>query len=306
MSFKKAEGSVGRAKIMIFGESGVGKTTFGMRWSELGGKMAVIDLEDGTHRYDQEFEFDRWDPTPTCMQDVMDAIDWLITQEHEYTTLMIDPVGMVWDFAQAHWEKRFLQTRKSGKSPGHHGDHYEIQPADWRIVKAFYRRFFHKLREMDLNVICTARAKPKYAEGAGAKMMQREGTTFDSEKGTNYEMDTVLHMRKLATGQRIVDVEKHRSFRNPMPDRIDITEGLGIFLDHFGDAIKRKAEPIEYATEETIREIKLQLGILDVIGDKERQYLRKLGVASWQDMPQKRASDILAKLTKKADAKVPF
>jgi len=290
---------------MVFGESGVGKTTFGLRWGELGGRMAVIDLEDSTLRYDKEFDFDRWTPTPTCMQDIMDAIDWLVTQKHEYTTLMIDPVGFVWDFCQAHWEKRFLQTRKRD-SPGHHGDHYEIQPADWRIVKSFYRRFFHKLREMDLNVICTARVKPKYAEGAGAKMMQKEGITFDSEKGTNYEMDTVLHMKKLVTGQRIVSVEKDRSFRNPLPESIDITDGIGIFVDHFGEAIKRKAEPIKYADEETIKNIQLQLAILEIIGDKERKYLRKLGVASWQDMPQNRASDILAKLTEKADEKVPF
>ena len=305
MTFQKADTSVSRAKIMIYGESGVGKTTFGLNWGEMGGKMAVIDLEDSTTRYDKEFDFDRWSPTPTCMQDVMDAIDWLITKEHEYTTLMIDPVGIIWDFAQSHWEQRFLQTRKP-TSPGHNGDHYEIQPADWRIVKSFYRRFFHKLREMDLNVICTARAKPKYADGAGAKMMQKVGSTFDSEKGTNYEMDTVLHLKKLATGQRMIDVEKHRSFRKPMPETIDITQGLGIFLEHFGDAITRKAEPIEYANEETVQGIKTQLGVLGVIGDKERQYLKKLGVSSWQDMTQSRASEILAKLTVEADKQVPF
>ena len=119
--------------------------------------------------------------------------------------------------------------------------------------------------------------------------------TFDAEKGTHYEMDTALHFKHLANGERVAHVVKHRSFRKPMPSLFEI-ETMDVTVDHFGDAISRKAVPIQYITEETKTEIS---GLLDLIGveiEMRRKALKKYGVTRLEDLKQKQAEEILAKL----------
>jgi len=303
--FDKAIGTVPRAKIMVFGDTGSGKTVFGLQWGRLGGNLAVIDTEASTHRYDKEFGFHREEPKN--IHEFLECIDWLTTEKHEFTTLMIDAVTIVWDWVLQHWEERFLATRgpKGGKpaGKGHRGDHYELQPADWRIVKAYWRRIFQRLRRMDLNVIVTARAKPLYAEG---EMMRKIGETFDSEKGTGYEMDTVLHLEKKLS-QYFAKVKKHRSFDNPMPGEIDITDGIGFFREYFGDAVTRTAVPVVYVKDATLEEIFSNLAFLGMEEQKARRNVfKKYGVSAWSDLDEETAQELLTNLAAKAAKKEPW
>jgi len=298
--FKKAEGETPRAKLFVYGGAGSGKTVFGMRWSELGGKLAVMDNEGGTHRYDREFEFHRFEPKN--MSDVKEAIRWLGSESHDFTTLMIDPVTIMWDWHQQQWEEEFLRSRNPANA-GHYGGRYEFQPGDWRLVKQDWKRIFYLLRQLDMNVIATARAKAEYA--TGGEMMQRIGDTFDAEKGTNYEMDTALHFKKLANDERVAQVIKHRSYRKKMPNQFSI-ETMDVIVDHFGDAISRKAVPIEYITEESKEEMTRLLDFLGIEIEKRRKALKQYSVTRAEDLTQKQADEILIKLRKKSAKVTPF
>lgn len=304
--FQLASQSIPRAKIFMYGESGSGKTTFALNWAKVGGKIAVIDLEDSTKRYDHEFEFHRWTPTPTTIQEIIQAIDFLSTTEHDFTTLLIDPVTLMYDMVMAYWEEKFLETRKKD-AVGHHGDHYEIQPKDWQLIKKFWRRIFYKLRTMDMNVICTARSKTLYAENTG-QMMKAIGKTFDSEKGTDYEMDTCLNMVRIReTNQYMIITDKHRSFTNPMPNSIDNTGcNMQFFVKYFGDAMTRKAIPVKYITQDMKHKIEFLLDTLNVKEEKRRAALSKWGVSTIDDLTENSANEIIKSLEKKLEAVSPF
>jgi len=305
MPFELASKSIPRAKIFIYGESGTGKTSFPLKWSELGGKLAYIDLEGGTNRYDNEFKFYRWNPIPTSIEEILSILDFLGTKDHDFTTIVIDPLTIVYDLTLLYWDKIFLRTRE--KKKGHHGDFYEVQPLDYKLINRFWSRIFLRLRNMDLNVICTARSKTLY-DTSSEVMMKSIGKTFDSQKSTDYEFDTVFSSTRIKeTDQYILYTDKHRSFYNKMPVSIDWTgANMDFFKKYYGESITRKAIPIQYITQEIKQKIELLLNTLGVTEEKKYAALNQWGVSQIDDLLLDSANEIVLKLENKLAKVTPF
>ena len=84
LAFQPAGETTRRLKMLCWGDNGTGKTTMGVQFPN----PAVIDLEGGTEHYGGDFQFDVLKVTEA--DDINAAVDGLLTQDHDYRTLVID------------------------------------------------------------------------------------------------------------------------------------------------------------------------------------------------------------------------
>lgn len=280
--FVRATRSPRRLKLLLWGDTGTGKTTLALQFPS----PAVIDLEGSTDLYGGKFQFDVL-PT-TSVEGVTEAINFLARKPHGYRTLVIDPITVLWESLQRKWSDIFLARNKGGK--GHKFEFYELQTRDWMTIKAEWKEIIRALIELPMNVIVTARAKTQYAEGG---FMKAVGETFDGEKSLPYLFDTIVHLEIDSAGNRIAKTAKDRSEKLPP----EFVPSYAVLERLFGAAdLARPAEPIQYATElqqAKIRALGLEVGMTmpEILAR-----LRDYGATSLQDLTHENAEIILGKL----------
>ena len=281
--FRPAASTDRRLKALFWGDSGVGKTTLALRFP----RPAVIDLEGGTEHYGSAFEFEVL--KATTADDVTKAVDWLLTNQHPYRTLVIDPVTLYWDALQRKWSDIFLRRNKSSK--GHHLEFYDLQPRDWMAVKAEMKDLFRKLIQLDMNVIVTARQKAQYAD---AGFMRVIGETFDGEKTLPYVFDTILRLYRDPNGRYMAENIKDRTNRLPH-GHFEVS--YQIIEDRLGkESLGRVAVPASTASAaqlETLRHLIAASGMEDVA---VRGRLRDYGADRLEALTEAHAQLIIAKL----------
>lgn len=227
--FQKAEKMEKRLKLLLWGDSGAGKTTLALQFPN----PVVIDLEGGTDHYGEAYKFDVL-KTSTADQ-VMESINWLQEKNHSYRTLVIDPITIYWDSLQKKWSDILLKHNK--KSKGYKFEYYDMQVKDWQAVKGEFKELIRKLIMLDMNIIVTARQKTKYADG---EMMKAIGETFDGEKSLPYLFDTIVRLYRDEKGKYIGENIKDRTNNLPVGA---FKCSYKLFQDSFGKAaLQRKAE----------------------------------------------------------------
>lgn len=189
-----------RVKIFVWGDSGVGKTVLSLQFPS----PAVVDLDNGTDPYKDKFGFSV--KKTSNVDEVRRLVEWLGTNQHPYSTLVIDPITILWESMLQKWSDIFLQ--RNTKSKGYKHEFYDMQPKDWKAPKADLKKLIRMLLALDMNIVVTARSKPKY-RSSGEDFMAIDGETFDGDKSLPYMFDTVLHLENLE-GKRMVACTKDR------------------------------------------------------------------------------------------------
>ncbi|MBU1701037.1 MAG: ATP-binding protein [Candidatus Eisenbacteria bacterium] len=203
--FKKSRSLDKRLKLFVWGDSGTGKTTLALQFPN----PAVIDLEGSADLYGGLFDFDVL--RASTADEAMTAVQWLASHQHEYRTLVIDPVSVYWDALQKKWSDIFLRRNKGSK--GYRFEFYDLQVRDWMTIKAEFKDFIRRIIALDMNVIVTARQKTQYADGA---FMKAIGETFDGEKSLPYLFDTILRLYRDEKGRFLGECIKDRSQKLPL------------------------------------------------------------------------------------------
>jgi len=285
--FTRSERVTKRVKIFLWGDSGTGKTLLAIQFPA----PVVLDLERGSEQYGDVHPFEVL--PANSADDCMKAVDWLLVHKHPYRTLVVDPITVYWEMLQRKWSEILLLRNKQSK--GNKFDFYDMQPKDWMPLKSELKEFIRKLLALDMNIICTARAKPLYAEG---ELMRKVGETFDGEKSLPYSFDTVLRLTREA-GKYVAETIKDRTQKLPTGQW---EQSYGVFETAFGKrTVTREANPVKLVTEEQKVALKALIKALRLNDEKVAERLESYGAASLEDLTRDNAAVIIEKLTAAKD-----
>ena len=268
---KKPEAKEKRLKLFLYGPAGVGKTTASLQFPN----SYVIDMEKGTDYYSESMNKSGSAVLQTVSaEDIKNEIRSLLTEKHEYRTLIIDPITQLYNSLQDKWTRIFEKHSKSDAS--------EIQDFGmryWGRVKAEYKSIQRMLLSLDMNVIITSHQKDVY--GAG---MQKVGVGPDSMKGDSYVFDMVFRLDNI-NGKRIAFTEKERAEigKNKFPESFEWS--YANFTKFYGqDIIERVAAPVVMATKEQVAEVTHLLDVVKLDDTVISDWFTKADVETWDEM----------------------
>ena len=203
---KKATLEDAYLKMMVWGESGSGKSRFALSAPN----PIVIDLEGSTRLYANEFDFykaevdkaeKRANNPATLTVNLITEI--LEGQYPDRKTLIIDPITDLLDCIEDVSAKKYEQM--IGKKVQ---ELNQLQKTKWYAYRReMSRTVLNQLKDVPMNLILVARAKNVWDTKDGK--MQPVGLTYDALDIVEYLMDIVIQLEKSGDGTKAI-VKKSR------------------------------------------------------------------------------------------------
>jgi hypothetical protein len=246
--------------MFIYGTAGAGKTTAAIQFP----KAYVIDCERGTDQYDRQIIDNGGVVYQTSdMAEVIAEVKSLLTERHDYRTLVIDPITTAYNDLIDKCEQRV------GADFGRH-----IQAANKEM-----KRLANLILALDMNVLVTAHAKKEYGDN-----MKVVGVTFDGWRSLDYWFDLVIEInRKKGAKDRMARIVKTRI--PTFPDQEAFQWSYDAICERYDAAtLDREAAPVAMATPEQVAEIKALLSVVRLPEGTTDKWLSKAGVETWEDM----------------------
>jgi hypothetical protein len=256
---RKPEAVVKRLKMFMFGPAGVGKTTAAIQFPN----SYIIDAERGTENYDKVVSGSGSVVFATTdINEVVQEVKSLLTEKHDFRTLVIDPITPLYND---------LLDKCESQVGADFGRHYGA-------ANKTMKRLANLIMNLDMNVIVTAHAKTEY----GANL-SKLGYTFDGWRQLDYWFDLVVELGKKGK-KRMAKVVKTRI--ETFPDE-DVFEWSYEAIRKRYDAsiLEREAQQVSLATPEQVREVKDLLNIVRLPDGLVDKWLSKAQVETWEDMP---------------------
>lgn len=214
-------------KIMIWGESGSGKSRFSLSAPS----PLVIDLEGSTRLYADEFDFykaevDKTNPlasnpatlTVNLIKEILEG------QYPDKKTLIVDPLTDLLDCIEDISAKKY-ETMIDKKI----SELNAVQKTKWYAYRReMARTVLNQLKDTPMNLILVARAKNVWDNKDGK--MQPVGLTYDALDIVEYLMDIVIQLERNGEETRAI-VKKSRL--GNLPKILDVKN-----YDSIGQALK--------------------------------------------------------------------
>jgi len=188
IEIRKAKRSSARARVLVGGPSGAGKTYSGLLLAKgLGGRCVVIDTEQGSSDlYDGLHEFDVVDLSPPFAPErYIEAI--AACEDAGYDVIVIDSITHEWSGKGGCLElvDDIARARYRGNTWSAYS---EITPRHRAFIDAMLRSKCH--------IIATARSKTETAQvdDGGRKKVVKLGMKAETRDGVEYEFTTVLDL----------------------------------------------------------------------------------------------------------------
>lgn len=285
---KKPEVKEKRLKLFLFGPPGSRKTTSALQFP----KSVLIDMERGSEQYTKTINKAGSVVLETNNPDeVMVEVKALLTEKHEYRTLIIDPVTIFYQALQDKWSRIFEHHAKTEKEK-------ELQDFGmryWGRVKSEYKSFLRMLLQLDMNLIVTSHQKDIYGPN-----MQKVGIGPDSMKGDNYVFDYVFRLN-VVNDKAIAITEKQRSEPlEPQKFPAEFEWSYDNFLKFYGkEIVEREAVAVPLASAEQVAEITRLLDIVKVNDEDVTKLFIKHDVDSWEELTSEAIQKYIDTLKKK-------
>jgi hypothetical protein len=253
----------------------VGKTTAAIQFPN----SYIIDCEKGTENYDKlvtasgSVVFQTTD-----INEVVQEVKSLLTEKHEYRTLVIDPITTIYNDLLEKCE------HKVGTDFGRH----------YGEANKTMKRLANLIMALDMNVVITAHAKAEYGQN-----FSKIGYTFDGWKQLDYWFDLVVELGKKGK-KRFAKIVKTRL--EQFPDEDVFEWSYDAIKKRYDVAIlERDAAPVSLSTPDQIREIKDLLALVRLPEGTTEKWFNKAGVDNWEDMP----ADVIAKCIEYVKNRLP-
>lgn len=264
-----------RLKALFFGPAGVGKTTATIQFP----KPYLIDTEKGAENdsyvkllndsggaYFFTADFD----------EMMNEVTALLTESHDYQTLIIDPLTVVYHDLMDKSVKRLARqenVEEDSEKITAFGRHKAMP--DRKI-----KHLLNLLLRLDMNVIITSHAKPNW-EKSGKDVVQN-GMTFDCYTKLDYLFDLVFELQKRGK-ERVGVVKKTRVAGFAEGDVFPFN--YDEIAKRYGrETLERKAVPQVLATKEQAAELQRLVTLLKVPADITDKWLDKAQAETFSEM----------------------
>lgn len=258
---KKPEEIQKRLKALFYGSAGVGKTTAAISFP----KVYLIDTEKGAEnsQYAKTISKNGGAVFQTSdFDELMTEVKALLTEKHEYKTLVIDPLTTLYND---------LLDKSALKNGTEFGRHYS--EANKQI-----KHLLNLLLRLDMNVIITSHAKNEYGQN-----MSVLGQTFDCYKKLDYLFDLVFEVQKRGK-DRVGIVKKSRI--ESFPDTEHFPFSYDEIASRYGkEVLERDAVAQEFASEQQVTEIVRLIDLIKVPEEVYQKWLDKSNSEKWEEMP---------------------
>lgn len=272
---RKPEAVTKRLKLFMFGPAGVGKTTAAIQFPN----SYIIDCERGTENYDKLITASGSSVFQTTdVNEMIQEVKALLTEPHEYRTLIIDPITTVFND---------LLDKCETQVGSEFGRHYGA-------ANKTMKRLANLIMNLDMNVIMTAHAKAEYGQN-----LAKLGYTFDGWKQLDYWFDLVIELSK-AGKKRYGKVTKTRIETFPDEDRFEWSYDA-IRERYDASILERPAQRLALATPEQVRELKELMTVVRLPDGLVDKWLSKAQVDTFDDM----AAETVAKCIEYVKGRLP-
>lgn len=266
----KPEAIQKRLKALFYGSAGVGKTTAAIQFP----RPYLIDTEKGAENTQYTNILDKNGGAifqTTDFDDLIKEVKALLTEKHEFKTLIIDPLTTLYnDLLDKSALLLKAQSKEKDATGTEFGRHYGEANKKMKHLLTLLLR-------LDMNVIVTSHAKNEYAGN-----MSIIGTTFDCYKKLDYLFDLVFEIQK--RGQNRVGLVK-KSRIETFPDTETFPFSYDEISERYGrDVLERDAIAQVLATKDQVNEIKRLIDLLKIPQESYQKWLDKAEAENFDEM----------------------
>lgn len=271
---KKAEVTTKRLKALFYGDAGAGKTTAAIAFP----KVYLIDTEKGSVN-------DQYVKTlndgggvvfhTTDFDELITEIRSLLTEKHEFKTLVIDPLTTLYNDLLDKSEKEV------GTDFGRHYAHSNKK----------MKQLLNLLVRLDMNVIITCHSKNEYGQNLAIL-----GKTFDCYKKLDFLFDLVIEIQKRGK-ERAGIIKKSRI--ESLPDGENFPFSYDEIAKRYGrESIEKDATPEILASVEQITELNRLVELLKIPEETTDKWLIKANSSTFDEMTSEQISKCIEHLNK--------
>ena len=272
---KKATIVEKRLKGLFFGDAGAGKTTASISFP----KVYLIDTEKGSVNDQYVKMLNDGGGAVLHTQDfdeLVDEVKSLLTEQHDYKTLVIDPLTTLYNDL----------LDKSEKSVGSDfGRHYAHSNKKMK-------QLLNLLVRLDMNVIITCHSKNEYGQNLAVL-----GKTYDGYKKLDFLFDLVIEIQQRGK-DRVGIIKKSRIESFPHGESFSFS--YGEVAKRYGkEILERDAVAQELAEESQVKELVRLIDLIKVPEEVYQKWLDKASSDKWEEMPKDAIQKCIDHLVKK-------
>lgn len=249
-----------RMKALFYGGAGVGKTTAGISFP----RPYLIDTEKGAtnDQYVKKLQAAGGAVFQTSdFDELLKEVKSLLTEKHEYRTLVIDPLTTVYND---------LLDKSASKHGTDFGRHYNE-------ANKQMKQLLNLLVRLDMNVIITSHAKNEYGQNLAVL-----GQTYDCYKKLDYLFDLVFEIQKRGK-ERVGIIKKSRI--ETFPDGETFPFSYDEIATRYGrEVLERDAVAEELASDDDVAELERLIELLKIPPEIVQKWLDKSESTTLREM----------------------